>query len=317
MKRSLIVDGLNLFARHYAAHPAMNTNGEQVGGIVGFFYALIDKVEKFKPDQTIIVWEAGGSKRKRDLYSDYKRKSRPQRLNRYYDDIPDTVQNRNFQLKLLISLFKNLPVKQVYVEDCEADDVIGYLCNYKIKDDIKLLISSDHDYYQLINEKTRIWSPTLKKLVNTQKVIERFKIHPNNFCLAKCIVGDPSDNIKGAKGVGFKNLVKYFPKFGNEQDYTLDDLFSDAYMKHQEKDLKAFSSILGSKDLIKRNWRLVLLDMQNLSYVQLAKIDCIIEKDNEKIDKMEMMRLLLKNGIQNLNVDHAFLIFKLNKQTRG
>ena len=137
MQKTLIVDGLNLFTRHYAAHPAMNANGEQVGGIVGFFYTLIDKVEKFKPTKTIIVWESGGSKRKRDLYSEYKKKSRPQNLNRYYEDIPDTIQNRNYQLKTLISLFDNLPVKQVYVPDCEADDVIGYLCNYKIKEDIK------------------------------------------------------------------------------------------------------------------------------------------------------------------------------------
>ena len=60
MQKTLIVDGLNLFTRHYAAHPAMNANGEQVGGIVGFFYTLIDKVEKFKPHKTIIVWESGG-----------------------------------------------------------------------------------------------------------------------------------------------------------------------------------------------------------------------------------------------------------------
>ena len=53
--------------------------------------------------------------------------------------------------------------------------------------------------------------------------------------------------------------------------------------------------------------------MQNLSHVQLQKIDSIIDNNNEKIDKMEMMRLILKNGIQNLNIDRAFLTFKLNK----
>ena len=56
--------------------------------------------------------------------------------------------------------------------------------------------------------------------------------------------------------------------------------------------------------------------MQNLSYVQLDKINCIIEDDNEKINKMEMMRLLLKNGIQNLDVNRAFLTYKLIKTNR-
>lgn len=318
MQKSLIVDGLNLFTRHYAAHPAMNSNGEQVGGIVGFFYAMLDKVEKFKPDQTIVVWEAGGSKRKRDLFKDYKQKSRPQRLNRYYDDLPDTIQNRNYQLKLLIELFQHLPITQIYVEDCEADDVIGYLCNYKLKDDTKLIISSDHDYYQLINNKTRIWSPTLKKLVDSDKVIDRFGIHPNNFCLAKSISGDSSDNIPGIKGVSYKTLSKYFPKFSKEQDYSIDDFLKDVQILKETKKLKILDrlSCIFEQGTIRRNWRLILLDMQNLSYVQLDKINCIIEDDNEKINKMEMMRLLLKNGIQNLDVNRAFLTYKLIKTNR-
>jgi len=317
MQKTLIVDGLNLFTRHYSAHPAMNSNGEQIGGVVGFYYTIIDKVERFKPDRTIIVWEGGGSKRKRDLYSDYKKKSRPQRMNRYYEDIPDTLQNRNFQLKLLISLMSKLPIKQIYVEDCEADDVIGYMSTYKLADDIKLIISSDHDYYQLINDKTRIWSPTLKALVDKQKVIDRYDIHPNNFCLAKCIVGDPSDNIKGAPGVGFKTLAKHFSEFKSDQECTIDQLLEVCNGKYQEKELKAFRSILDNVDIIRRNWRLVLLDMQNLSHQQIVKVNNIIENDDEKIDKMGMMRLLLKNGIQNLNVERGFLTFKINKIKKG
>jgi len=318
MNRILIVDGLNLFTRHYAAHPAMSANGDQVGGVVGFYYAIVDKIEKFKPNKTVIVWEAGGSKKKRDLFSDYKKKSRPQRLNRYYeDDIPDTIQNRNFQLKLLINILEKLPIKQIYVEDCEADDVIGYLCNYSLRKDIKLIISSDHDYYQLINEKTRIWSPTLKKLVDTNKVLERFQIHPENFCLAKCVVGDPSDNIKGAPGVGYKTLVKNFKRFTEQQEYAMDEFFNDVNIKYQEKNLKSFRSILDNKEIIRRNWRLVLLDMQNLSHEQIVKVNNIMENNEEKSDKMGMMRVLLKNGIQNLNVERSFLSFKLNKLNFG
>jgi len=315
--RVLIVDGLNLFARHYAAHPAMGANGEQVGGIVGFYYSLIEKVERFKPHTTIVVWEGGGSKRKRDLYKDYKKKSRPQRLNRYYDDIPDTMQNRNFQLRLLIKLLRHLPIKQIYVEDCEADDVIGYLCNYRLKDDIKLIISSDHDYYQLINKKTRIWSPTLKSLVDSNKVVARFGIHPENFCLAKCVVGDPSDNIKGIKGVGYKTLSKNFKMFLNEQIYTIETFLNDASIMYHKKPLKSLKNILDGSEVIKKNWRLVLLDMQNLSYVQIEKINSIIENDDMKSDKMGMMKVLLKNGIQNLNVERGFLTFKLNKLNSG
>ena len=312
MDRTLIVDGLNLFARHYAAHPAMSDNGEQIGGLVGFFYGVINIVEKFKPNNTIVVWEGGGSKRKRDFYKDYKKQSRPQRLNRYYDDIPDTLQNRNFQIKLLIALLDNMPIKQIYVEDCEADDVIGYLSKYKFKNDIQLILSADHDYYQLLNEKTRIWSPTVKGLVDTNAVIDRFSIHPANFCLAKSIVGDPADNIIGVKGVGYKTLAKHFKKFQDKAEYTIEGFLEDVGRKYHEKNLKTFRSILDSTDVIHRNWRLVLLDMHNLAHEQIKRIDYCVDKRDIKIDKIKALQLLLKNGICNLNIDKGFLIFKIN-----
>ena len=72
--RVLIVDGLNLFTRHFIANPAMSDNGEHVGGIVGFFNAMMHLVEKCKPEGVIVVWEGGGSVKKRGLYKEYKNK---------------------------------------------------------------------------------------------------------------------------------------------------------------------------------------------------------------------------------------------------
>ena len=66
----MIIDGLNLFMRHYIAHPAMSKNGDQVGGIVGFFNNLLRIIERVNPERVYIIWEGGGSIRKRSLYSD-------------------------------------------------------------------------------------------------------------------------------------------------------------------------------------------------------------------------------------------------------
>ena len=44
--RIIIVDAYNLFTRHYVAHPGMSKNGEQVGGVVGFFNNIIRLVER-------------------------------------------------------------------------------------------------------------------------------------------------------------------------------------------------------------------------------------------------------------------------------
>ena len=144
--RIIIVDAYNLFTRHYVAHPGMSKNGEQVGGVVGFFNNLLRLIERINPESVYVIWESGGSKRKRDIYPEYKNRRRPQKLNRYYEDIPDSVRNRNFQVSLLVKLLDMFAITQIYVEDAEADDAIGYLCRYRLKNKNKIIVSSDHDF---------------------------------------------------------------------------------------------------------------------------------------------------------------------------
>ena len=315
--RILIVDGYNLFVRHYVAHPAMSDNGDQIGGIVGFFNNIIRLIERCKPEEVIVVWEGGGSKRKRDLYSDYKMSKRPQKLNRYYDqDIPDSYKNRNYQLVTLINLLSCFPVNQIYIEESEADDVIGYLVKYKLKQKNIIIVSSDHDYYQLISKNTIIWSPTLKAFVNNKKVLQRFKIHPKNFCLAKSISGDNSDNIPGVKGVSYKTLSKYFPKFSNPDDYLFDCFVNDVEQLKTNKKLKILNTLSCTKnqDMIKRNLKLVLLDVNNLSHYQVNKINEKIENYKKITDNMKAHKLLKDNAISSLDLLRCNFIFKTIKR---
>ena len=95
---------------------------------------------------------------------------KPQKLNRFYgNDIPDTVENRNYQLAFTIELLKHTPVKQLYIDSCEADDIIGYLAKNTFRDEAVVIASSDKDYYQLINENVTQWSPGQKKFISKAK----------------------------------------------------------------------------------------------------------------------------------------------------
>jgi DNA polymerase-1 len=308
----LIVDALNLFTRHFVAHPATGENGQHVGGIVGFLYALTNFAEMYRPESIVVVWEGGGSKKKRDLYKDYKQRRRPAKLNRFYDgDIPDTVENRNHQISVLIKILENTPIIQIYVPDCEADDVIGYISKYTYKDTRKLIVSSDKDFYQLLDSKTIIYSPTWKKLVTSLEVTEKFGISPENFCLAKAVCGDPSDNINGVKGAGFKSLAKRFSELRYDDTFLIDDLIRRCNeMISEGVTLKIIENIQSSEKLIRRNWRLMYLDTQNLASSQINKIENIIDTFNPSRNKINVMRILLKEGIQKFNVDRMFLSFK-------
>jgi DNA polymerase-1 len=305
----LIVDGLNLFTRHFVAHPATSSSGEHVGGIVGFLYAIVEFAERFKPNHVIVVWEGGGSSKRRSIYSEYKQKRRPAKLNRFYDDdIPDTVENRNHQISTLVDICKKSPISQMYVPDCEADDVIGYLCKYSLKNNRKLIISSDKDFYQLLDKRTIIYSPTWKRLVTSKDVIEKFGISPENFCLAKSICGDPSDNIAGVKNVGFKTLAKRFPDLSKTETMLIDDIMklSKDLLESGVK-LKSIQALSESEALIKRNWKLIYLDTLNLSSEQISKINYLIDNSSTSRDKITLMRILLKEGIQTFNIDRFLL----------
>jgi len=234
----LLVDAMGLYLRHFVAHPAMGKDGQHVGGIIGFLTDLKKIVERFNPNPVYVIWEGGGSPRRRAIYKDYKSHRRPERLNRFYeDDIPNTVTGRDNQVKILVKLLKLTPICQVYVPDCEADDVIGYMSRYHFKDALKIILSADKDYYQLISEGAIIYSPTWKKLIQEQEVVDRFGVHPVNFALAKAVCGDDSDNIPGIEGVGFKTLAKRFPALALDTSVTLQELLPKRVIK-SSPDLK-------------------------------------------------------------------------------
>ena len=309
--RCLIVDAYNLFIRHYVANPTMSKNGEQIGGIVGFYNNLTKLIDRTNAKDVYVIWEGGGSVRKKNVYTDYKRQSRPVKLNRYYDDIPDTMQNSNYQIKALIKFLDNFPVTQLYVEGSEADDVIGYLCKYRFKSRPKVILSSDHDYYQLLDKLTVIYSPTLKTFVDEKFVINKFGIHPQNFGLAKAIVGDNSDNIPGVPGAGFKTLVKeYGHLFQNpEFDANRCQLFleNDVKMKNSKK--KIYKSIKENEDMIERNFKVINLDVDNLAHYQVNKLEQKLENNKKTYDNINIHKLLNENAINSIDIYNTKLIY--------
>lgn len=302
----LFVDAYNIFIRNYVSHPGMTLHGQQSGGVMGFLRTLQSVCNDVRPDRVYVVWEAGGSSRRRSLYPDYKMMRRPQKLNRFYDsdEIPDTVENSQWQVLLLTHLLRNIPVIQIYVEDIEADDAIGYLAKYRHTDDRKIFLTSDRDYYQLLDRKSLIYRPGRKKFISFKDVKEEFGVSCTNFALAKAVCGDVSDNVPGVKGVGFKTLAKHVPQLAENIDVTIDELI--ATCREHSKKYAVLKRICESEELIRRNWRLVYLDMAMMSPGHLQKIDSAADYQTVT-RKMDLMRLLMKSGITDIDVDRLII----------
>jgi len=309
MNDILIVDGLNVFMRHFAANPATNENGDHVGGVVGFLRGLHHLVDLITPKEVFVIWEGGGSARRRSIDSTYKNNRRPIRLNRWYDnsDMPSTVQNRNYQINLIIEFLRKAPIKQVYVSDCEADDVIGYLSKYSYHDENIAIVSSDKDYYQLVCDRIKIWSPGQKKFIDSAAVLHKFGISANNFCVARCFCGDSSDGISGAKGVGFRSLAKRFPELKLVESQSVDEIVNSAVKKQKNSKLKIYESIIEYAEIARRNWRLMYLGTNNLSASQVQQILFQSEEPRGTSDKLGFMRLLARHQINNFDVNTYYM----------
>lgn len=297
--RVLIIDGLNNYIRTWVVNPATNTEGEHVGGIVGFLKTLGYTIRTFKPTRVIIVFDGeNGSQRRKKLYPEYKQtRGKGLRLNRTsnWADQQDEQKNMILQLKRTISYLKKLPITIITINNIEADDVIGYitkeLCNNEV-----IISSSDKDFYQLVNDKIKVWNPKRKILINKDKVKEIFEgVSVENILLCRSIDGDKSDNIKGITGFGLKTIVKYFPMLLEDKQYTVDELLT--YAKENIDKSTKYKTLTENKKKLELNYKLCRLAEDNISGSAKLKI---IEQFNTvptSIDKFLIKKMYIRDKL--------------------
>ena len=299
---------MNLFVRSYSAYPTMSAHGYQMGGCIGFLKTLRRIVNEQQPSAVYIAWEGGGSQRRRSIYPEYKMNRKPSKLNRFYeDDIPDTQDNEKHQIFALLSMLKNVPVCQIYTSDCEGDDVIAYLCRGPFRNVPKVIASSDKDLYQLLDAETKIYSLHKKTYVTEPDVLIEFRVRAQNFALAKSLCGDPGDNVPGIKGLGFKTVAKMYPFLGTEQEIMLQDVI-DYAAAHVEESI-VHRRVVDQQSDVRRNWKLVFLDGSMLSATQASSVDHLLGTFKPRVDKMGLVKGLVKEGIGDFDVEGFYYAF--------
>lgn len=314
----VVVDGMNVFIRHFMVNESVNASSEPIGGAVGFLRFLDFIMDRFTPGKLIVVWENGGaSPRRKKICSAYKQnrgklkdyRGRKNGTGTMKDILRQDTESKIKQLSLLYQILKKTPVCQIFIKDTECDDIIGYLIKYQFvnEDREKLIISSDKDFYQLLDDvQVKQYDPARKITLDGNYVTEKFAITPNNFCLARSFVGDPSDNIEGVPGVGIKTLSKRFSGFKDDnRDLTIDEVLDQCKSllgaKKTQK-LKAPKEILESEKMVRRNWKLMYLNSSNLSASQIEKIVGTLEQHEPKFDKLGLIKEITKAGM-NMSFD--------------
>ena len=149
MPRLLVIDALNLFIRNWVINPSMSTNGNPIGGTVGFLNSIRKMINDFNPEEMIICWDgAGGSQKRRTVIKEYKEGRKPIRKNYEVAGMDKQSENENkyWQQEVLMEMLNEMPIIQLMLERTEADDIIAYVTKSpKYKGWQKVIISSDKE----------------------------------------------------------------------------------------------------------------------------------------------------------------------------
>jgi DNA polymerase-1 len=312
MKRIMIIDALNQFLRAYIVNPALSTNGDPIGGTAGFLKILQKLCREIKPDRVVICWDGkGGSARRKLVNKNYKEGRKPLRLNRDVKNLTEEeeLQNKVWQQIRLVEYLNNFPITQLVSDGSEADDVISFVAQHTdFHGWQKVIVSSDKDFFQLLDDETVVYRPTQKEVLNKNNIVEKFGIHPTNFALARAIVGDKSDNLDGVPGVGLATVAKRLPFLSEEKTYGIDNVIE--FCDNTNSTLRAYQNISESEKLIKENYQLMQLYSPSISIQNKTSIKSIIRESVLTFNKTATNGMMLEDGIGKTNWNDLYMAFR-------
>jgi len=312
MKRVMIIDALNQFLRAYIVNPSLSTNGDPIGGTAGFLKILQKLCREINPDRVIVCWDGkGGSARRKIVNKNYKEGRKPLRLNRDIKNLTEEeeLQNKIWQQIRLVEYLNNFPITQLVSDGSEADDVISFITQHPgFWGWQKVIVSSDKDFFQLLDNETVLYRPTQKEILNKKNIVEKFGIHPTNFALARAIVGDKSDNLDGVPGIGLATVAKRLPFLAEEKTYGIDKVVE--FCANANSTLKAYQNIVESEPIIKENYQLMQLYSPSISVQNKTKIKSIIRDTELTFNKTSTNGMMLEDGIGKTNWNDLYTSFR-------
>lgn len=208
-RKLLLVDGHSVLHRAYHAYPKTfkTKKGELTNAIYGFTSILLSNLKKIEPSHLAIAFDLPKPTFRHIKFVGYKtkRKKPDEELIGQIDRIKQVVRAMN------------IPIYEV--EGYEADDVIGTLSKQVEEDDQAVILTSDRDALQLIeDDKIVVFIPgrfkVPDKIWDQNKFEDEWKFTPRRLIEYKALAGDKSDDIPGVKGIGDKGARELVSRYG-------------------------------------------------------------------------------------------------------
>jgi len=273
--RLFLIDAYALIYRAFFAfihRPLTNSRGENTSAPFGFANFLLSIRENHQPDYLAIVFDKGMSQRE-ELYPEYKATR---------EKMPDELAASLPRVHELVGGFHD---EAIGVDGYEADDVIGTLA-LKARDAglEAVIVSGDKDLYQLVGPGIHLLNPgrggptgVEPEWVDETNAHEKFGIPPEQITDYLALVGDSSDNIPGAPGIGPKTAVKLLREYGE-----LEEILSRA---PEITAKRARESLTENAELVRLSKKLVTLQTDVPVELDLEALK-VREPDRERLRKL-------------------------------
>lgn len=205
-KKLILIDSNSILYRGYHQPNIKNMKAldgiTPVNGVFGFTRTLLN-IQKYNPSNYIAcVFDSVGNQYRKDIYKEYKSNRKK------------TEPELTIQFPICKKLIQLLGIELIEQEQFEGDDIISSYSNYYSKKGYKIMIvSTDKDLIQLMNENIQIYDPIKKIIITKEYILEKYEIEPYQILDYLSLVGDQADAIPGVKGIGSKTAIKILKEY--------------------------------------------------------------------------------------------------------
>src|SRR5215204_7576017 len=208
--RVYLIDGYSLLYRAFYALPQSiaTTSGLPTNALYGFTSMVLKLIGGTEEEVGIgVVWDGGKPQFRMEIFPEYKaqRTSMPEEL--------------KVQLDHLDQILEAMNITTVRADGFEADDVLATLSR-RIPEGVELMVlTGDQDAVQLVDDNVKVLRTTRgvseTRTYGREEVIDEYGVTPEQIPDYKALVGDPSDNIPGVRGIGPKGAASLLQEFGS------------------------------------------------------------------------------------------------------
>ncbi|MBY0401042.1 DNA polymerase I [Myxococcota bacterium] len=235
--RLVVIDGANALYRAFFAIPNLRApDGTPTNAAYGFTTMLAKVLREERPTHVVVAMDPPGGSFRNAIFPEYKagRDKQPEDL--------------SAQIPLVRRLCEAFRVPLLAIEGFEADDVIATLVAGAPTGAEICIVSTDKDLMQLVRPGVELLDTMKGRRIDEAAVEERFGVRPGQLLDLRALVGDPSDNIPGVKGIGEKGAAKLILEYG-DLDRLLAEAGSVAAKRSRESLLEQADAARLSREL--------------------------------------------------------------------